>query len=174
MNKENICHAVQYLRVFHDIQKCFFCQQNWTPERNWVTKNMTAAKIQTSCPRLHIIGSVWTYVSCHTIHYMTDDIMIKDMMAWNMISSAMDVDEFSTVVIKLYELFMVNELLHCHVFFVCTSRFYPSLTTMPTISWNFLKSWQYFKFNITHSCNVISLERYNCICIVVLCNQYHD
>ena len=36
--------------------------------------------------------------------------MIEDTMARNTISSAMDVDEFSTLVIKFYKSFMVNEL----------------------------------------------------------------
>ncbi len=59
------------------------------------------------------------------IHHVTGDIMIEDTMARNTISLAMDVDEFSTLVIKFYKSFMVNELhnLLCHVFFVCISRF---------------------------------------------------
>ncbi len=51
--------------------------------------------------------------------------MIDDTMDQNMISFAMDVDEWSTVVIKFDKSFMVSELhdLLCHVFMVCMSRF---------------------------------------------------
>ena len=51
--------------------------------------------------------------------------MNEDTMARDMTSLAMDVHEFSTVVIKFYKSFMVNELheLFCDVFFVCLSRF---------------------------------------------------
>ena len=66
-----------------------------------------------------------TYEACHTIHHVTDDIMNEDKMARDMISLAMDVHEFSTVVIKFYKSFMVNEVheLFCDVFFVRLSRF---------------------------------------------------
>ena len=129
-------------------------------------------KIRNSCPRLHKICSVLTYIPCHTIHHMTDDIMNKDTMARDMISSAMDVDEFSTVVIKFYKSFMVNELheLLCQVFYIFQG-FDHSYTTRRMISlMNFIMSRHYFEFIVTLSCYVISPERNNIVCIDVFCN----
>ena len=139
---ENICSAGQYSFVFHDIHRCkrikfwsniipsSYCWLNVSKlwhQKEFESRRILLLKIWTSCSRLRNISSVRTYVPCHTIHHVTGDIMIQDMMAPNTISSAMDVDEFPTLLIKFSRLFMVDEL---HEF----EGVYRSLTTTPTIS----------------------------------------
>ena len=71
-------------------------------QKEFDSRRIWLLKIRNSCQRLRSISSVRSYVCCHTGNNVTGDIMIEDMIAPNMISSAMHVGEFSNPVIKFY------------------------------------------------------------------------